>query len=281
MTSLIQRFTINAISTDRNKGAPDKTSVVETSFAFTESNFKAGVSSFSLFFTSLSFLLSRYRYVTGLLTIEKIATIDKLKPINEKRQSVCTHAVHDNIVNPRLGRLVSTNLIIRDQLRLFRHTHAPTQDPGPWSYRYTRHVRTWLPISIICRRIGHWDLADPLDSTCDYSIHRPVKSTSARCVPRSFSLSLSTLSASFTSSFLSPTFPSSLFPLYHPRWCSLSLFSSFPWLTPSTRTALLSLLLSLHWPSSVSLFHARSLLHALAALASYRQGRTIRSNTLR
>lgn len=107
------------------------------------------------FFPSLSFLLLRYRYVTGLLTIEKIATIDKLKPINEKRQSVCTHAVHDNIVNPRLGRLVSTNLIIRDQLRLFRHTHAPTQEPGPWSYRYTRHVRTWLPISIICRRIGH------------------------------------------------------------------------------------------------------------------------------
>lgn len=60
----------------------------------------------------------------------------------------------------------------------------------------------------IYRRIGDWDLAGPprLDSTCDYSIHRPVKSTSARCVPWSFSLSLSLflcLSPALFRSFLS------------------------------------------------------------------------------
>lgn len=91
------------------------------------------------------------------------------------------------------------------------------------------HTRTRIPSRIrrastsIYRRIGDRDLAGPprLDSTCDYSIHRPVKSTSARCVPWSFSFpfslslsfdrSLSILSLSFS---LMPTY--ALFPLFLP-----------------------------------------------------------------
>ena len=169
---------------------------------------------------------------------------------------------------------------------------------APWSYRCTRHVRMWAPISIICRRIGHWDLADPLDSTCDYSIHRPVKSTSARCVPRSFSLSLFTLPASFALllsfshfSFLSVrpplsplgggvpfrSFPLLLLPLARPIDAHKLSFFSF-------RSFISSLFLSLSLSTFSPLFSvSRAVsLHDLAALGQgHRHGGTIRSNTLR
>lgn len=89
--------------------------------------------------------------------------------------------------------------------------------------RARTHTRTHIPSRIrrastsIYRRIGDRDLAGPprLDSTCDYSIHRPVKSTSARCVPWSFSFPFS-LSLSFDRSLSILSLSFSLIPTYAP-----------------------------------------------------------------
>ena len=208
--------------------------------------------------------------------------IDKLKPIDEKRQSVYTHAARDNIVNPRRGRLVSTNLIIHDQLRrilplhlrLFRdiYTHAPTRDLRALVIQM-HATRTYVG-TYIYNLSTYWALRFGGPPRLDLRLFNSSacqKHQCTLCSPIVLSFSLHAPCLFRPPPFFLPLFLPLCSPPFITPWrrCSLSLFSSSPppLGSPHRRAQALLFLLSFLYIVSLSLSLSLYVLSSLLGLS--------------